>query len=192
MSDEHAAVLVTTENPVVVAMKSESHNLCVRYFTSVTPKDEGSIVFTRVAGDRVTGTQLAQVFHDKGVPLENHHPQAYVNSVGGYCNLDDDLVFPLQGEGENALRVDVRFTPLAGPQGAREEEPSVVAKASTAPILANPGPMALFAFAFTTCLLMLIEVEAVSSTSLNLVIGFAMCHGGEPPLCGPVTCTNSA
>jgi succinate-acetate transporter protein len=75
--------------------------------------------------------------------------------------------------------VDVRFTPLVGPVGAYDDdETSAAPKASSPPVLANPGPMALYSFAFTTCLLMLIETGAVEAPSINLVIGFAAFHGG--------------
>mmetsp|Transcript_20572 Transcript_20572/g.51805 ORF Transcript_20572/g.51805 Transcript_20572/m.51805 type:complete len:354 (+) Transcript_20572:473-1534(+) len=173
MADDHTTVLVTADTA-----KSGASNLCVRYFTSVTPKDEGSVVFGHAEGESVTGTQLRALLENKGIPLENHHPQAYVDAIGGYCNLDDDLVLQLTGEGQGPMRVDVRFTPLAGPMGEMGEEPSTAPKPAAAPVLANPGPMALFAFAMTTCMLMLIETGAVESLSINLVIGFAMFHGG--------------
>jgi len=188
MADDHTTVLVTADTA-----KSGASNLCVRYFTSVTPKDEGSVVFGHAEGESVTGTQLRALLENKGIPLENHHPQAYVDAIGGYCNLDDDLVLQLTGEGQGPMRVDVRFTPLAGPMGEMGEEPSTAPKPAAAPVLANPGPMALFAFAMTTCMLMLIETGAVESLSINLVIGFAMFHGGtltpaSRPTTSPLPC----
>ena len=71
----------------------------------------------------------------------------------------------------NLFRVDIRFTPLVS-------LPKAPPKAAVGVALANPGPMALFAFGMTTLCLMLVENGLVEHSGLNLVIGYAMFHGG--------------
>ena len=96
----------------------------------------------------------------------------YDERVKGYCNLDTDIEMerPLDG---SLCMVDVRLTPLTNPSA--EKAPSPVASGT---VMANPGPMALYAFGFTTLILMLVEVKLVEGDSVNLVVGYAMFHGG--------------
>lgn len=103
--------------------------------------------------------------------FQGHLPQAYDDRFMGFCNLDRDLVIEAPTDG-SVLKIDVRFTPISTPKE------SDVKKALPAVALANPGPMALYAFTFTTLMLMLIETGAVEHSSVAQVIGYAMFHGG--------------
>mmetsp|Transcript_22572 Transcript_22572/g.62664 ORF Transcript_22572/g.62664 Transcript_22572/m.62664 type:complete len:350 (-) Transcript_22572:333-1382(-) len=145
--------------------------VAIRYFSTITPKDEGSVVFWTDAPERFTGDQLRGALIAKRVPITDHLPQAYDENIRGYCNLDSDLVME-RPKDCGLFQVDVRFTPLHPIAATKKPE------ASAGPPLANPGPMALFAFGFTTMMLMVVENGLVEHSGLNLVAGYAMFHGG--------------
>uniref|UniRef100_A0A0G4HH76 Uncharacterized protein n=1 Tax=Chromera velia CCMP2878 TaxID=1169474 RepID=A0A0G4HH76_9ALVE len=148
--------------------------VCVRYFTPITPKEEGSIVYWKKAPSEFTGTDLRKALEAKGLPLEEHIPQAYNEEVKGYQNLDLDAVFRVPPSG--TLKLDLRLTPLitqvpeiAEGGGGEHKQPVR---------MANPGPIGLFAFGITTVLLMMVETEASAKALEYLVFAYAMFHGG--------------
>lgn len=111
------------------------------------------------------------------MPPQDHLPQAYDQRVQGYCNLDGDLVIDLTMlRGDDLKVIDVRFTPLHSVVEVPKAE--VAKEVAKGPPLANPGPMALFAFGITTMMLMLIETGITEHSAINLVYGYSMFHGG--------------
>ena len=107
-------------------------------------------------------------------------PQVYDERVQGYCNLDEDVEIERPGRGE-IFRIDVRLTALASGNpliSDDETSPSAVKIARNAPVMANPGPIALYAFSFTTLMLMLIQSKITEGSALTMVIGYALIHGG--------------
>jgi len=147
----------------------------LRYFATVTPKEEGSILLWRNVPSKITGQDIWRAIREKGVPLSDHLAQVYDERVQGYCNLDDDFVFDLPVDGSTP-RLDIRLTPHKNPTGKCSDTKTETK--SVAPVLANPGPMALYAFGFTTLLLMLVDTGIVTGSSISLVVGYAMFHGG--------------
>jgi hypothetical protein len=93
MTDAEATVLVTHAPTAVLLDMKQDANLCVRYFTSVTPKDEGSIVFANIEGTTISGKDLRKIFEDKGVPLENHHPQVQPSFSSAVASGTDTYLY---------------------------------------------------------------------------------------------------
>mmetsp|Transcript_19567 Transcript_19567/g.27094 ORF Transcript_19567/g.27094 Transcript_19567/m.27094 type:complete len:359 (+) Transcript_19567:179-1255(+) len=155
----------------------------IRYFSTVTKKEDGSVLYWRTAPTRFSGEDIKNVLERKGVPLTDHLPQVYDVQGGGYHVLTKEIFFELPKDGE-MLKLDVRLTPLTGPECLNKlsdtaaNETSDIKKKGAGIVLANPGPMALYAFGFTTCLLMLQETEVGESHVQYLVMAYAMFHGG--------------
>mmetsp|Transcript_23446 Transcript_23446/g.57865 ORF Transcript_23446/g.57865 Transcript_23446/m.57865 type:complete len:373 (+) Transcript_23446:170-1288(+) len=148
----------------------------IRYFTTITPKDEGSVVRWTDAPSVFSGIQLRNALVRKGIPLSSHHPQVYNKQYRGYENLDEDAVFRMPPDG-TVMRLDLRLTPLVGPNGAVGEQAKGPAQLQLPP-RANGGPIALFAFGFTTLLLMLVETKIATGDTILLICGYAWFHGG--------------
>mmetsp|Transcript_49606 Transcript_49606/g.116986 ORF Transcript_49606/g.116986 Transcript_49606/m.116986 type:complete len:390 (+) Transcript_49606:46-1215(+) len=153
-----------------------SRAVIVRYFTTITPKEEGSLIHWRDCPEMFTGIDLRNALTSKGVPLSDHLPQAYNDRFKGYENLDQDAMYRF-GPGQSTIQLDVRLTPLAGPLGVASE-PAPETKKEKGLALANGGPIALYAFCFTTLLLMCVETGIVESETTMNVMAYAMFHGG--------------
>lgn len=154
--------------------EGKPQQVAIRYFSTITPKDEGSLILWQSPPNEFNGLELKAFCMQKGLPLEEHFPQVYDDELKGYVNLDTDAHFELPADGSN-LKLDMRLTPLVT---ADDEENVAEKSARQTMILANPGPMALYAFGFTTLLLVLLDAEAVESGIKYLVMGYAMFHGG--------------
>jgi len=157
-------------NPLATKKEQE---VVIRYFSTITPKDEGSLIVWTTPPSKFNGLELKAFCLQKGLPLEEHFPQVYNDDLRGYLNMDTDARFELPADG-STLKLDMRLTPLH--TEADEEKPEELMPKGM--ILANPGPMALYAFGFTTLLLVLLDAEAVESGIKYLVMGYAMFHGG--------------
>mmetsp|Transcript_22129 Transcript_22129/g.48571 ORF Transcript_22129/g.48571 Transcript_22129/m.48571 type:complete len:388 (-) Transcript_22129:278-1441(-) len=148
-------------------------NVVIRYFSTITPKDEGSLILWTSPPKAFNGLEVLAFCTGKGLPLEEHFPQVYDEVLKGYVNLDTDAHFKLPSDG-STLQMDMRLTPLH----TTAEEAKENTKPRTGAVLANPGPMALYAFGFTTLMLVLIDAEATENSTKFLVYGYAMFHGG--------------
>eukprot|EP00457_Paulinella_chromatophora_P008502 gb/GEZN01008537.1/.p1 GENE.gb/GEZN01008537.1/~~gb/GEZN01008537.1/.p1 ORF type:complete len:404 (-),score=50.23 gb/GEZN01008537.1/:151-1362(-) len=160
----------------VMSSKVNYHVVVVRYYATVTPRDEGSVVKWKNAPDRFNGLQLAQALEEMGVELKDHLAQVYEPELNGYSNCDEDAEFEF-GATQRFMQLDVRLTPLkTGTLKSKESlAPTIILQERP---LANPGPLGLFCFALTTMCLMIYELEMVAPPMLAWVVPMAFVYGG--------------
>eukprot|EP00808_Paulinella_micropora_P020382 g35149.t1 len=140
----------------------------VRYFATVTPREEGSVIKWKYAPEKFNGSMLYQALEGEGVELKDHLPQVYEQDILGFSNLDEDVEFHFDPD-QTVMNLDVRLTPLRA--GTLAYIP-----------ITNPGPLGLFSYSLTTMMLMVLECGMVSEAMIAYLLPTAFIYGGVTQL----------
>lgn len=151
--------------------------VCIRYFMTVTPPAEGSLVKWYDAPLEFNGVDLKAALESKGISLANHLAQVYEPTMRGFANLDPDVVFTFLPQ-QRALFLNVRLTPLNTGVLISDQACAKQTTVVETTAIANPGSLGLFAFALTTGFLMLEVAGAVESGFVYTVAPCALMYGG--------------
>lgn len=84
--------------------------VCVRYFLTITPPSEGSLVKWFDPPARFTGEELKQALEEKGLSFVHHRPQVYDKGLRRFLMLGDGDVLRVPPE-QGWLFLNLRLVP---------------------------------------------------------------------------------